>query len=918
MAFKNSFDGDIFIGVNSDGLVSGINLLESELVKWREKMGEMIGAIVPGTDELVYFCENCKEAILNVGKECFISIVKLGNDDLDDACVIWIHVPKGREKLYFSTEKDVTAFVRVAAQTKRMANCDTLFTLLASLRYRKIGPTPNFDEVFNNAVLKMDGERTYEFFREMESYESHEKEFKVVFNDDPVKKIVEKYVAEYCCALLNSGSDGTIYFGIQEEIDTKQGVVVGVVLSIEQRLELLEKSIKVLQRVYPPVDFNQISITFNKVTVPSNCVLTSNDDCNGRKIAILEGPPNTIRNIWPKFVKDKYPNVHSRVVRIHLNQFCVIVEHLPTLGDNFLDIVQDFTKKVKTCSSAKSLDKHKVNAVLDNLCVVEISVQASLYPVHLTKPLDTHVFNSCGELRSLAPEELLYRFGMKQEFDITKFLTDVNHFDPAGNSYIMIASPFKLPTKEQDIYGLVIPKWTLAIDFDEETKEEGHFFNLFKKLHDRYHEEPNVCLVTPQSDSLDLNANNGIRWFPACGNTGIAESSSEKSELKSMTHQKINKLLKLVCSVPLNKVHVVVFWDKGWKKLSHLLRLLLDDILSICNNTPVTFVCSTSEAYLDIEKDVKRLKENCAISTYITPLHVLAKFLALSLPETIRTEDLYQVPKKEYSENASLVTVPTELPPQLRQDINGRLKMMYINKSRTVNEKSLREEQKKFYSGSQITMLGLRGHIGIRREKLQELEQVFNDLLNDKKSRVSLIKVKAHGGAGTTTMCLQFLYDHHEKIPCAQLIEIHRDLLCFIEKINHFAKLPLLLLVDEEVGNLQEFLDFKKEAENRRTVNIIFLVVEPVQPSVHEPVSVGKADKPKKLRDFCDTSFLGTSNYREISLVEELEKNECEKLADELVKICPDQQNDKVIDLKYSNDRTVRNFAYFTSTAFGK
>ena len=370
----------------------------------------MIGAIVPGTDELIYFYENCEEAILNVGKECFISIVKFGNNDLDDV-VIWIHVPKGREKLYFLTEKNMPAFIRFADETKQM-NCNTLFTRLTYLTYQNIGSTPNFDEVFKNSLSKMDGERTYEFFKAMERYESHEIEFKVVFSKDPVQEIVDKYVAKYCCAFLNSRSDGTIFFGIQENRDTKQGIVVGVVLPNKQRQELLENSIKVLLRFFPPVDFNQISITFNKVTIPSNCVLTSNDARNGRKIVILEGPVDKIGNMWPEFVKDKYPDVHSRVIQINSDQFCVVVENLPTLGENVHDIVPKFAKKIKGVE-VKSLDEHEVNKSLDNLCVVRISVQPSRFAVHSTKPLDTYIFNSSGKLCILSPDKLLYRFGMK-------------------------------------------------------------------------------------------------------------------------------------------------------------------------------------------------------------------------------------------------------------------------------------------------------------------------------------------------------------------------------------------------------------------------------------------------------------------------------------------------------------------------
>ena len=930
IAFKNSFDGDIYVGVEPNGVVSGEKLVQGELAKWREKMAQMIGGILPGTDDQVSFCKNYEEAVAKIGKECFISLMKLG-DSYDNEVLIWIHVPKGREKVYFSKIKDVPAFVRVGAETKRMTNYRELFSLFQSLKYRIIRPSQEFNQVYEKAQSSMHSKHTYKLFKRKKT-ESHQLEFKMVFSQNPVKKIVEEYVAEYCCGFLNSCS-GTIYFGVQEDNDTKEGIVVGMVIPGEQRKELLKKSIKVLEEFFPPVNFSEISITFNKVTVPPNTVLKyHHDDHNNGKVVLLQGSGDEIGSIkWPKFIKSKMPNIVARVIRINSESFCIVVENLMSSPENFIDVVKDFQKNLKQ-SSLKSIDESEFTAILADLCVVEISVEKSPYPVHLTKPLDTHIFTSNCQLKSLSPEELVHRFEMEHDFDIDTFLKDVNNFDPAGNSYIMISSPFDLPAVEQDLYGLVIPKWTLAIDFDQDPKQEGHFFHLFEKLHDRYHKERDRCLVTPQSDSLDLNADHGVCWLAARGHRGIADSLSQESDGKNtwnITHRKmINELLneELNRNVMPSKIHVVVFWDKECKNLSYSLNLLLADILSICNNTSVTFVCSTSEAHLDIDKDVKLLKENCTISNesgvHIAPLHVLAKHLALSLPETFRREDDYQVPKKGYTENVSLVTVPTELPQRLRQNIHGRLRMMYINKSRNVDEKVLQEERKKFYTGSQITMLGLRGHIGIKREKLQELEQAFKDLLNDKKSRVSLIKVKADRGAGTTTMCLQFLYQHHEKIPCARLSEIHRDLLSFIEKINQITNLPLLLLVDEEVGNLQEFLDFKKEAENRRTVNIIFLLVEPVQLPERKPNTAGGPRKFKRLRRIGDSSLYGTSCYKEITLKRELEKVEFEKLSAELLNACPDETKDKVTDLKqqaqFGKNRNMRSFAHFSLTAFGK
>ena len=921
VAFKNSFDGDIYIGVEDNGVVSGIELAEGSLLKWREKIAQIIGGILPGTDEQLSFCETYDEAEAKVGKECFISIMKLG-DSTEDKGLIWIHIPKGTEKIYFS--KDVPAFVRVGAETKQMTNYKEFFSLLESLKYRIIGPSQNVNKL--NERVK----HTYKLFKTKKS-ESHEREFKMVFSQNPVKKIVEEHVAKYCCGFLNSHS-GTIYFGVQENNETKEGNVVGIVMSAVQRKELLTKSTNILENFFPPVDLNLISITFNKVEVPPSSVLKYCDDSNNGKVVLLQGPGEEVGQKLPNFLKGQIPGMLASVIRVNPDSFCIVVQKLMLISKNIVSAVKDFEKQNKHVS-LKSIEESELSTILDNLYVVEVAVEESHYPVHLTKPLDTYICNSGGELCSLSSEELVRRFELKHDFEIDEFLKDVNEFDPAGNSYIMISSPFELPAFEQDLYGLVIPKWTLAIDFDQNPKEDGHFFHLFEKLHDRYHKERDRCLVTPQSDSLDLNADHGVCWLAARGHKDIADSLSQESDGKNtwnITHRKmITKLLneELTRNVMPSKIYVVVFWDKGYKNLSYSLNLLLADILSICDNTSVTFVCSTSEAYSDIEKDVKLIKENCPIGNesgvHIAPLHVLAKHLAVSLPETFRPEDDYQVPRKVYTENASLVTVPTELPQRLRQNIHGRLKIMYINKSCNVDEKVLQEERKKFHTGSQISMLGLRGHIGIKREKLHELEQAFNNLLSDKKSRVSLIKVKADRGAGTTTMCLQFLYQHHEKIPCAQLIEIHRDLLSFIEKINQITNLPLLLLVDEEVGNLQDFLDFKKEAEDRRTaLNIIFLLVEPVQLSDRKPTTIKGSGKAKRLRRIGDNSLYGTSYYKELTLKRELEKSEVEKLSSELLKICPNEAKDKVTDLGnralLGNGRILRSFAYFSLTAFGK
>ena len=66
IAFKNSFDGDIFVGVESNGEVSGRPLAQGDILKWREKMALMIGGILPGTDEQVCFWKQMEKSEENV------------------------------------------------------------------------------------------------------------------------------------------------------------------------------------------------------------------------------------------------------------------------------------------------------------------------------------------------------------------------------------------------------------------------------------------------------------------------------------------------------------------------------------------------------------------------------------------------------------------------------------------------------------------------------------------------------------------------------------------------------------------------------------------------------------------------------------------------------------------------------------
>ena len=351
-----------------------------------------------------------------------------------------------------------------------------------------------------------------------------------------------------------------------------------------------------------------------------------------------------------------------------------------------------------------------------------------------------------------------------------------------------------------DVYGLVTPKWALVIDFDQHPKHEGHLCERFNQYNDIHQMERRHSIKTPQNSKLDLNPDSGITWLAARGYDEIEKSLSTQSHGGwNMTHRdQLRSLLKtdLASSIKPNYLHIIVLWDEGHEEIGDSLRVILEDILSINGKrSSVTIVCCTSEAQRYImENLVKPLGKSygeiiMGERVYVAPPYVLARHLSSKLPDPYKPENDFQVPhKKEYRGKTQVF--PRILPKHLRQNVNGYLKMMYIRQGRKP-ETSTAGERAKFYSGSKITFSGLSENFGIQRTKIEELEASFKILVNDRKSHVSMISVKVERGAGSTTMCLQFLFKHHEEYPCAQLTDFGDRLISYMKDIYRETKLPL-------------------------------------------------------------------------------------------------------------------------------
>ena len=953
VAFKNSFHGNIFVGVkkksDNSGEITGLDMNDSGIAKWREKLSIAIGNILPSLDDsAAAICSTKEEAIQFYEQKSFILVMSLLESTKK---MVWIHVPKGEARLYVTKSSDVHAYIRTGAETKRITDFNDLFCRLDSLGSRKILPISDeetdiekqYDELKEQSVGL---QKRYQILKKLNqdekelNYEDQEQEFKMIFGDDPVKTIQDKYLSHYSCGFLNSAG-GSILFGVQEDENSKIGHIVGIVLSMEEREALVKTAVKTLNNFFSPVNTSQYTFLFHDVAVPSEYITKCNDDSS--TCVLIRGPADEVGNKWPKFAKEHLPDCLCRVVKVQRKMFCIVLKKLKDVSYDVGEVVKQFIKENKRKENKKNENKEEISlayipenelaSLLKDLCIIEFTVKRSQYPIHMVHPIDTHVLDNEGNFLPFNYEIMMRRFELgfnaAIQFDVKKFLQHVDNFRHSGNCYIMIASPFKFSETENDVYGLVVPKWALAIDFDQSPKQKGHLCQLFNEFNDLHQMERNHWVKTPQDSSLDLNPDRGICWLAARGYEEIEKSLSEPEHGSwNMSHRK--KLLSLLetdlaRSIKPNYLNIVVLWDEGHENIVDSLRVILEDILSINGKrTAVTIVCCTSEARRYItEKLVKPLEKSYAEiiieeRVYVAPPYVLARHLSSKLPDPYKRENEFQVPhKREYRGKSQVF--PRILPKHLRQNINGYLKMMYIRHGKR-NEKSVAEERRKFYSGSKITFSGLPENFGIQRTKMEELDTNFRILVNDRKSHVSMISVKVDRGAGSTTMCLQFLFKHHEEYPCAQLIDIGDRLLSYIKDMYRETKLPLILFVDEEIAHLQDFFDFTKELVEYRHVNVILLFIEPRETNSSKEFSPQrKATSNTRMKSASAHSIYGTCPYKEVTLRRELEEEEMNSLTTDLISIKKDKEGRlRRLRERAKLDQNLRTFVHFGLTAFGE
>lgn len=932
VALKNTMTGDIFVGVSTDGTVTGSRVARDAIIRKRDDLVRAVGGILPNVNQTISVCTSAMQAHEFVEKEKdFVAAMWLQRktsmenlEDTEDISILFrIHLVKGTSVVHFAKPDHSHAYIRVGAETKMMTDYEDLFSRLESLASRNIPEKTAtcINQEVDKASTYEVSERNYHLFKKV-SFETEKTEFKVIFGD-PKKVILNDYVKKYASSFLNSDG-GDILFGIEEDRTTKFGFAVGVSMSVNDRMELVHESSKLICNLWPPVDSSQFFMKFIEVKcdVAKN-VLKYPKTYVGKEEKFVAVTLQNTANISKLVNFARANSGHVAVHRLKDNRFGLFVKDSSKLNvENFLAEMENESNKSKYFKM-DTASFEEVEVTVKDLCVVHLHVSASPYPIHVTSPFLTFCLDQHGRVKEMTPTQLMERFGKRAyQYEPDKLFQVVNRFEKENTSYVLVSSPFCLPRQDRDLYGLVVPEWALVLDFDQAPNQEGHLLNTFKPLHDRHQVERNFFVKTPLDRRLDINPRNGVCWCAVRGYENIDKTLSSDGHASWMfSHGHKMRILidQLITYINPNQLVVLCLWNDGYKELLPSLDFLLQYMFSCWGPTKVVFVCANSSTKSDVLSALVEPLQRAGFAVkrdnvFVALPHEMARHVGSELPSPYRSEDAFQIPRKFYVPEGEKI-IPDTLPQTIRQTIKGHLQILYFNTGTAFQSKPDDEDKirVKFYSGSEIDESGLACGIAIEREKMKELKKELKVFLNDKRSHICMTILKAERGAGATTLCFQLLYEFHKTYVCARLLEFHDSLATNIEKINQHSRLPLILFVDSEMAYLPEFNDFKNEAE-RRNLNLKLLVVE------SDLLYSQQVASPRRKQPI--PYFVGTTPFKTVELSRELTSHEVSQLVEQFLKIkeISDDKKNKLKDLeeRVRRDTTLRKFPFFSLTVFGR
>ena len=492
--------------------------------------------------------------------------------------------------------------------------------------------------------------------------ESFKTEFKEVFGD--LKEKILVHVKRCAASFLNS-EGGDILFGTGQDPPSMFGFIAGISLSVDDRKELLHESSKIICNFWPPVDSCQFFMKVIKV----NCDYDKNVypktylKREGNFIAVVLQRAENISKLV-NFVRTKMGQ--SALLRLSYRRLGILVKDSSKLNvENILFEMENESSKSKYFQ-IEMAKFEEVEASVRDLCVVHLHVRASPYPIHLTSPFLTYCPNDNGMVKEMEPDQLIEQFAKRDyQWDLDKLFDVVNGFEKQTTTYVLICSPFSLPTQERDLNGIVLPEWALVLDFDQSSNQEGHLFNIFEPLHGRYQVKRNLFFKTLDQE-VDLDPSDGVCWCAVRGCEEISKTLCTRYHASWMfTYRRKMMILieKLITHINRNQLVVVCLWDKDQRDLLPTLGYILQHIFSCWHRTKLAFVCSDSSTKYDVSSLLVEPLERAGFGVkrdniFVALPHEMARHVEAKLPSPHRSADEFQIPRNVYHPHRSEGTTP--------------------------------------------------------------------------------------------------------------------------------------------------------------------------------------------------------------------------------------------------------------------
>ncbi len=347
--------------------------------------------------------------------------------------------------------------------------------------------------------------------------------------------------------------------------------------------------------------------------------------------------------------------------------------------------------------------------------------------------------------------------------------TDDRHF-------VLITSKIS-PLQEQTLEPLSYIKWSVVIDFDPDSDEEG----LMQDFRSAGFERNIISAV--KNERTTFNPRHDTYWFYAQGLRGRRETLIKSNEwlnwirqYGSEIHQQFHHIAETILP---SSVTIVIIWDDDSLN-KHLCTVI--EATSVITNAKYVVISESSILRLD------HIKEDFPLQQFSIPLSHLIAGLSVELS---RQNDLDQRGVEFPGEFGNNMPVPSKNVPWLK----SQLGLVHLGAGKTSSEGVLAEQMPEFHRGGVITWQDLNLGRDLERDITRKIARRVRGDLETRTTEI--IKIFHKPGAGGTTISRRILWDLHHEFPS---VVIHSgEPVGAVDRIEYIAnnsRLAVLALVD--------------------------------------------------------------------------------------------------------------------------